>query len=104
VGTSQGLGILPGNPMYNRTIASMTRFIMLKKPARLSELPPPVLVVHARAGNVIGDLTAYDTFTLGGPYSSRGYSVGELGACRRFVEAAAEMRVPIPKLNTHAYR
>jgi outer membrane protein assembly factor BamA len=90
--------------MYNRTIASMTRFIMLKKPARLSELPPPVLVVHARAGNVIGDLTAYDTFTLGGPYSSRGYSVGELGACRRFVEAAAEMRVPIPKLNTHAYR
>jgi outer membrane protein assembly factor BamA len=91
----QGLGVLPGNPMYNRSVVSMTRFLMLKKPARQSEMPPPVLVLHGRAGNVIGDLTAYDAFALGGPYSSRGYSVGELGACRRFLEGAAEMRIPV---------
>lgn len=99
----QGLGLLPGNPFYNRMVGSITRFLMLRKPGRHSEMPPPVLVLHAKAGNVIGDLTSYDTFTLGGPYSVRGYNVGELAACRRFVEGAVELRVPVPKLNTHAY-
>ncbi len=28
----------------------------------------------------------------------RGYAVGELAACRRFAEAAAEVRVPLPLL------
>ncbi len=40
-----------------------------------------------------GDIGSYDYFTLGGPYSVRGYAPGELGAARRFVEAAAEVRV-----------
>lgn len=43
---------------------------------------PNTLVLHGRAGNCIGDMGAYDYFTLGGPYSVRGYSPGELGACR----------------------
>ncbi len=29
------------------------------------------------------------------PRSVRGYSHGELGACRRFVETAAEVRLPL---------
>jgi hypothetical protein len=61
----------------------------------LSPQAPNTLVLHTRAGNCIGDMAAYDYFTLGGPYSVRGYSHGELGACRRFVEAAAEVRVPL---------
>jgi outer membrane protein assembly factor BamA len=62
-----------------------------------------VLVLHGRFGNCIGNLASYDAFTLGGPHSCRGFSVGELGVARRFVEAAAELRWPVPKLNTHAF-
>jgi hypothetical protein len=36
---------------------------------------PNTLVLHARAGNCVGDLASYDFFSLGGPYS-----VGE-GRC-----------------------
>lgn len=43
---------------------------------------PNTLVLHGRVGNCIGDMASYDYFTLGGPYSVRGYSPGELGACR----------------------
>lgn len=56
---------------------------------------PNTLVLHARAGNCFGDMGSYDYFSLGGPYSVRGYSHGELGACRRFLETAAEVRVPL---------
>lgn len=40
-------------------------------------------------------MASYDAFTLGGPYSVRGFSVGELAACRRFAEAALELRMPL---------
>ena len=43
---------------------------------------PNTLVLHGRVGNCLGDMASYDYFTLGGPYSVRGYSPGELGACR----------------------
>jgi hypothetical protein len=43
---------------------------------------PNTLVLHGRVGNCIGEMASYDYFTLGGPYSVRGYSPGELGACR----------------------
>lgn len=39
-----------------------------------------------RYGGCVGDLPPYDAFTLGGPYSVRGYSMGELGAARRVLE------------------
>ena len=60
-----------------------------------TEQAPNTLVLHTRAGNCFGDMAAYDFFSLGGPYSVRGYSPGELGACRRFLETAAEVRVPL---------
>jgi len=45
--------------------------------------PPPVLVLHDRYGGCVGDLPSYDAFTLGGPYSVRGYSMGEPETCWR---------------------
>jgi outer membrane protein assembly factor BamA len=48
----------------------------------LKRKAPNTLVLHGRAGNCVGDMASYDYFTLGGPYSVRGYSPGELGACR----------------------
>jgi outer membrane protein assembly factor BamA len=62
-----------------------------------------VLVAHARGGTIVGNCAAYDAFTLGGPHSCRGYTVGELGAARSFLEYALELRVPVPGLNTHAF-
>lgn len=56
-----------------------------------------------RYAGCLGDLASYDLFTLGGPYSVRGYNVGELASARRVFEGAVEVRVPVPKLNTHAY-
>ena len=92
-----------GAPCFNRHTASCTRFLPLRRVARNSALPPPVLVLHARYGGCVGSLASYDAFTLGGPYSCRGYSVGELGAGRRVLETGVELRVPVPRLRTHAF-
>ena len=92
-----------GLPFYNRHTASVTRFLQLRRVPRKSAAPPPVLVLHARYGGCIGSLASYDTFTLGGPYSCRVYNVGELGASRRVGELAVELRLPVPKLHTHAF-
>lgn len=98
----QGLGIGSKNPFFNRHQLTLTRFIQLRKVDEGGDKPPPpVLVLHGRYGGCIGDLPAYDAFALGGPYSVRGYNMGELGACRNFVELASELRVPI--MNTHTY-
>ncbi|RHN53835.1 putative chloroplast envelope protein translocase, IAP75 [Medicago truncatula] len=57
--------------------------------------PPPVLVLHDRYGGCVGDLPIYDAFTLGGPYSLRGYNMGELGTARNMLELAAEFWIPV---------
>ncbi|KAG1677438.1 hypothetical protein FOA52_001893 [Chlamydomonas sp. UWO 241] len=97
----------PTGGLYNRVLASYTKFMQLPFLPRLTEddvwidrKAPNTLVLHARAGNCVGDLASYDFFSLGGPYSVRGYSYGELGACRRFLETAAEVRVPLKNLHS----
>eukprot|EP00798_Chlamydomonas_sp_ICE-L_P024403 gene24403-10008_t len=88
--------------LYNRMMASYTKFMQLPFTPGISEddvwinkKAPNTLVLHGRAGNCVGDMAPYDYFALGGPYSARGYSHGELGAARRFVETAAEVRIPL---------
>jgi len=88
----QGIGL---GSFFNRFVLSSTRFIKLQDPQLRSAASPPVLVLHARCGNTTGDMASYDTFTLGGPNSLRGFNVGEVAACRRFVEAAVELRYPV---------
>ncbi|KAF6150299.1 hypothetical protein GIB67_033998 [Kingdonia uniflora] len=98
----QGLGIGSKFPFFNRHQLTMTRFIQLKKVEEgAGKPPPPVLVLHSHYGGCVGDLPSYDAFTLGGPYSVRGYNMGELGACRNILELAAELRIPVK--NTHVY-
>jgi outer membrane protein assembly factor BamA len=81
----------------------MTRFISLKNPSSASTQSPPTLVLHAKHGNCIGPLASYDYHVLGGPHSSRAYSLGELGPARCFLETCAELRLPVPKVNTQAF-
>ncbi|CAL9184843.1 unnamed protein product [Musa hybrid cultivar] len=98
----QGLGIGSNFPFFNRHQLTLTRFIPLKQLEEgVDKSAPPVLVLHGHYGGCVGDLASYDAFTLGGPYSVRGYNMGELGACRNILELAAELRIPIKK--THVY-
>lgn len=100
----QGLGIGSKFPFFNRHQVTLTRFIQLQQEDQQdSEKPPLVAVVHGRYGGCIGDLASYDAFTLGGPYSVRGYNMGELGAARNFLELAAEIRVPVRKTHTYGF-
>lgn len=84
-------------------MASLTRFIQLNKPKSTSTLPPATLVLHGKHGNCIGPLASYDYHVLGGPHSCRGYSLGELGPARSFVEGAVEVRLPVPVIKKQVY-
>ncbi|KAL6523354.1 putative translocon at the outer envelope membrane of chloroplasts 75-III [Orobanche gracilis] len=98
----QGLGIGKKFPFFNRHQLTITRFFQLKQVEEgAGKPPPPVLVLHGHYGGCVGDLPSYDAFTLGGPYSVRGYNMGELGAARNILEVAAELRIPVK--STHAY-
>ncbi|KAL3632675.1 putative translocon at the outer envelope membrane of chloroplasts 75-III [Castilleja foliolosa] len=98
----QGLGIGSNYPLFNRHQLTLTRFLPLKQVEEgAGKPPPPVLVLHGHYGGCVGDLPSYDAFTLGGPYSVRGYNMGELGAARNILELAAELRIPVK--STHAY-
>lgn len=84
----QGLGIGSKFPFFNRHQLTVTQFLQLKNVEEgAGKPPPPVLVLHGRYGGCVGDLPSYDAFTLGGPYSVRGYNMGELGAARNILEA-----------------
>jgi hypothetical protein len=82
---------------------SLTRFFRIYSPPEDLKLPPVSLVLHAEHGNCVGPHASYDFHVLGGPASSRAYSIGELGAARSYLETAAEVRVPVPFLKTQAY-
>lgn len=98
----QGLGIGSNFPFFNRHQLTVTKFLQLKQVEEGSgKPPPPVLVLHGHYGGCVGDLPSYDAFTIGGPYSVRGYNMGELGAARNILEVAAELRIPVR--NTHVY-
>ncbi|ONK62217.1 uncharacterized protein A4U43_C07F1580 [Asparagus officinalis] len=100
----QGLGVGTKFPFFNRHQLSLTKFIQLKKVEEgAGKPPPPTLVLHGNYGGCVGDLPGYDAFTLGGPYSVRGYNMGELGACRNKLELAAELRVPVKNNIVYAF-
>ncbi|KAI5413480.1 Protein toc75 [Lathyrus oleraceus] len=75
------------SPFFNRYLLTLTRFFQLMSVEEGDgKSPPPVLVLHGRHGGCFGDLPSYDAFALGGPYSVRGYGMGELGVSRNMLE------------------
>ncbi|PPD67401.1 hypothetical protein GOBAR_DD35716 [Gossypium barbadense] len=98
----QGLGIGSKFPFFNRHQLTLTRFLQLRQVEEgAGKPPPPVLVLHGHYGGCVGDLPSYDAFTLGGPYSVRGYNMGELGAARNILE---EVRKDVKGNPTEVYR
>ncbi len=54
-------------------------------------------VVTARAGGKVhGDMPDFAGFSLGGPYSIRGFNISEVGVGDGFMLGSAEFRTPIP--------
>jgi len=99
----QGLGIGSKNPFFNRHQLSVTKFIKLNNQEKGAGKPPPaVLALHGRYAGCVGDLPSYDAFALGGPYSVRGYEMGELGAARNLLEVATELRLPVSMMDKQA--
>lgn len=82
---------------------AVTRFLKLTSPSSSSMLAPLILVLHGKHGNCIGPIASYDYHVLGGPHSCRGYSLGELGPARSYLETCAEIRLPVPLLRTQAF-
>jgi len=82
-------------PLLNLISAAAAKINLKMPKAAAVDHPTSTLVLHAKAGAALGDLPPYEAFSLGGPFSVRGYSHGELGAAKRYVEAAAEVRVPL---------
>ena len=86
----QGVGVGSKFPFFNRHQLTLTRFFQLKEVEEgAGKPPPPVHVLHGHYGGCVGDLPSYDAFTLGGPYSVRGYNMGEIGAARQILEVRA---------------
>ena len=55
------------------------------------------LVLTARGGGKInGDLPEFAAYTLGGPYSLRGFNLADVGSGKGFMSGSAELRIPIP--------
>ncbi len=55
------------------------------------------LVIAGRAGGTLnGNLPEFASYTLGGPYTLRGFNISEVGTGTGYMMASAEFRTPIP--------
>ena len=95
--TDQSIPVGDASIFYNRLAANYTHFLPLDL-FKFAE-GQPTIVLNLQGGTIIGDLPPYEAFSLGGSRSVRGYSKGELGTGRSFLQATAEYRFPIYNLN-----
>ena len=55
------------------------------------------VVITARAGGALhGDVPEFAMYTLGGPYTIRGFNISEVGVGDGYMMGSAEYRMPIP--------
>ena len=89
----QTVPIGSGSILFNRLRGSYSYYI----PTKFINLTdgPQALAFNVQAGTVLGDLPPYEAFVLGGSNSVRGFSDGEVGSGRSFLQATAEYRFPI---------
>lgn len=90
--TEQSIPIGEGNISMNRIKANYSQFTPVKL---FDSKKPQVFALNLQAGTVLGDLPPYESFSLGGPNSVRGYDAGDVGSGRSYVLASAEYRFPI---------
>jgi len=93
VGMDQSVPVGEADIIFNRVNGSYTQYVPMELFGFTSG--DQTLVFNLQGGTVIGDLPAYEAFSLGGGSSVRGYQSGEVGAGRSYLQATAEYRFPV---------
>ncbi len=100
----QSVPVGAGSIFMNRLRANHSQYLPVrylkftegcKKDNPSPEECPQTLAFNVQAGTILGDLPPYEAFSLGGANSIRGYSEGEVGSGRSFLQATAEYRFPV---------
>jgi len=91
--TDQSVPVGQGEIFFNRLRGSYSRYF----PVNFTEFSEgaETLAFNVQGGVVLGDLPPYESFSLGGTDSVRGYDSGEVGSGRAFVLGTVEYRFPI---------
>lgn len=92
-GVDQSIPIGDAEIAMTRLNGSATQFLPLNGLSFTDD--PDVLVLNVQGGHILGDAPFYESFSLGGANSIRGYSRGEVGTGRSYLQATAEYRFPI---------
>ncbi|WKT80946.1 BamA/TamA family outer membrane protein [Thermosynechococcus sp. PP45] len=92
LGVDQSIPVGAGNILMNRVRGSYSFYIPVKF---LRIEGPQTLAFNIQAGNIFGDLPPYESFTIGGANSVRGWEEGAIGSGRAFVQGTIEYRFPI---------
>ncbi len=92
-GTDQTIPVGQGGILFNRLRGNYSRYI----PVNFTNFTDgaETLAFNVQGGVVLGDLPPYESFSLGGTDSVRGYDSGEVGSGRAFVLGTVEYRFPI---------
>ncbi len=96
-GLDQSIPIGDADILFTRLSANYTQFLPLNLFGFTEG--PRTLVLNLQGGTILGDSPPYDSFSLGGSSSVRGYGSGEVGTGESFVQATAEYRFPIVSFN-----
>jgi outer membrane protein insertion porin family len=93
LGLDQSVPVGLGNILMTRARASFTNYT----PVKLLNFTPgsQALVFNVQGGTILGDLPPYESFSLGGTSSVRGYEDGDVGSGRSYIQATAEYRFPL---------
>ena len=95
-GASQGFLIDTGDA-FTRFTGSYTHYLPLNLFG--FDRGPRTLVLNVQAGTILGDVPPYIGFNLGGNNSVRGFSGGGISTSSSFIQATAEYRFPVARLN-----
>ncbi len=95
-GVDQSIPIGDAEIAMTRLSGSATRFLPLDGLNLTGD--PDVIVLNVQGGHIFGDAPFYESFSLGGANSIRGYNRGEVGTGRSYLQATAEYRFPISDL------
>lgn len=92
-GIDQTAPVGAANILFTRLNGNFTQFIPLR--AFGLGQGPQTLVLNFQGGTMIGDVPPYETFTLGGSDSVRGFDGGGVGSGSSFIQATVEYRFPL---------
>ena len=90
-GVDQSIPVGDADILMSRLVGNVTQFI----PLRIFTGEPGSVVLNLQSGVTIGDVPPYESLSLGGSKSVRGFETGGVGSARSFIQATAEYRFPL---------